>query len=462
MRFSRSQLAGSAFVLAWFVYFAWSGLGASFAPDDMMNLHGYWRAGPWQAIASQFQLGINTYRPLGALFYLPLFAVFGLNPLPFRIVVFAVLAGNVWLAYRVARRLGVGEAAAGVAALIVCYHAAMSDIYHFTSVIYDVLCFTFYCATFLYYTGRRMAGSRRWAAFLGLYVCALNAKEMAVTLPAMLLVWEWLYRPRRDGRSWGPLLAAGAITAVYIAGRKFGADPLMAMEAYRPVFTLERYLESSRHIANELVYSGGFFDTRRLLLFWAVLAYTAWRRPRPELRFGWAMTMIAPLPVVFLQGRVHSNLYLPLLGWAVLAGVLVVDVAGALAAWLEGEPVIGRAGRRALQGALLALAVVLLFRVTAAQKRRRMADVLANGTQTAEVVAQFRAANPQVPPRSRVLLVDDPFHDWDALFIADLWFGDRSVDIRLQNKTPLREDEIRKDMQYVFRFEPGRLVRVKP
>ena len=61
-----------------------------------------------------------------------------------------------------------------------------------------------------------------------------------------------------------------------------------------------------------------------------------------------------------------------------------------------------------------------------------------------------------------MLLVDDPFQDWDAKFIAELWFRDRSVDVWLQNKTPFTDAEIAREMQYVLRFQRGRLLRVKP
>src|SRR6266498_1001548 len=160
----------AAFVLAWFVWFAWSGLRAGFAPDDMMNLYGYWKPGPWRAVLSQVMVGSNAYRPMGAAFYLPLFALFGLNPLPFRVALFAALLFNVWLVWRVALRLGCTEAAAWLAALITCYHAGLADLHYSTAVVYDILCFTFYFATLLYYTGIRAAGKTlrpaQWAAFL--------------------------------------------------------------------------------------------------------------------------------------------------------------------------------------------------------------------------------------------------------------------------------------------------------
>lgn len=457
---NRAGVPGAAFVTAWFLWFAWSGLSAGFAPDDMMNLHTYWRLGPWHALASQFMIGTNAYRPLGALFYLPLYSLFGLNPLPFRAVVMVILALNVWLTYRTARRLGSGGLASMLAAIVVCYHAGLGDLHSSTATIYDVLCYCFYLAAFLYCTGRPIEGWRRWAAFLALYLCALNAKEMAVTLPVMLLVYGWLYRPKHP--LWRPALVAGAITGLYIAGKMFGADPLMAMDTYRPVFTLERFLASSRLQTNHLLYTGTGLDTARLLALWAVMAYIAFRRPRPELRFAWAMILISPLPVVFLQGRTNSCLYLPLAGWAVFMGAVAVDVIRAVAGWLEHEPLIGRLGRTALAWIMIAALLLAYGRLTARNKRWRAPALAADGRQTAAVIAQLRAANAKAAPHSWVLLINDPFSQFDAKFIAELYFGERSVTVWLQNKTPFPEQEVREKMQYVYRFEPGALVRLKP
>jgi hypothetical protein len=441
--------AAAAFVLAWFVWFSREGLFARFAPDDMMNLAGYWNPGVARSLLSNFTIGTNAYRPMGAVFYLPLFAAFGLNPLPYRIVIFVVLLANVYLAYRLARLLDCSELAAGLAALVVCYHAGLADLHYSTATVYDVLCFFFYCSSLIYYIRirrqKRSLRKREWAAFFALFLCALNSKEMAVTLPVTLVIYEWLYQRDRELR---PALAAGALTAVYILGKKFGADPLMAQEGYRPVFTLTRYFESSTLHLNELFYQGVWFTRGRALVLWLGMALTAWRVGRLEIRFAFLFLFIAPLPVVFLQGRTHSCLYLPLLGWAIFVA----------AAFMELVNSISR--RPAARAALVGVAVLLLAWTTELHKRTIMPDYTRNGELTAKVIEQFRAANPRVAPGSWVLLVDDPFQDWDAKFIADLWFRDRSVTVWVQNKLRFSDQEIREKMTHIFRFENDRLVKL--
>ena len=114
---------------AWFLYFNWGSLKVGFAPDDMMNLAYFWRADPWHWVAAQFALWAGPYRPLAAAFYLPLFAIFRFNPLPYHAVMMLVLAANCWLAYRFARALGCEPAVSGMVALLVAYHPGLKDLY---------------------------------------------------------------------------------------------------------------------------------------------------------------------------------------------------------------------------------------------------------------------------------------------------------------------------------------------
>ena len=96
---SRRQLQ-FALVLSWFVYFTHDTLAVHFAPDDMMNLAGYWRTKPAQLVTSHVLLWRDFYRPMGAVFYLPLFHAFGFNPAPYHAAILAILLANVYLVWR--------------------------------------------------------------------------------------------------------------------------------------------------------------------------------------------------------------------------------------------------------------------------------------------------------------------------------------------------------------------------
>ena len=197
------KLVSAACLLAWFIYFCWDVPTVHFAPDDMMNMAYYFRAGWGRLLAAQVTPWTGFYRPMGGLFYMGLFHWFGLNPVAYHAVILPVLLASVYLVYRVARLLGSGELESGLAALVFCYHPGLSNLYYNSGFVYDVLCLFFYLAALVYYgrirsLGRRLSGMET-AVFLGLFLCALNSKEMAVTLPVVLAAYEWFYHRRKPG-----------------------------------------------------------------------------------------------------------------------------------------------------------------------------------------------------------------------------------------------------------------------
>src|SRR5450759_1971872 len=249
---------------------------------------------------------------------------------------------------------------------------------------------------------------------MGLYRCALDSKEMALTLPIVLLAYEWFYHTG-NGRpaAWTPkeiagwlrgpgrvMLYCGALNLVYLYGKEFAPNALMRSPAYRPVLSLQRVFAFETTAMNDLLLAwGSFVSWRGVVAMWVVLAYLAWRRQRPVLRFCWFFLMLTPLPLAVLEGRGAACLYIPLAGWAVFAAVVLTDVAGAVAPFLAEEPIVRRAGYAGLFAAIL-----------------------------------------------------------DTSFIAELWFRDKSLQFHLQRKTPLPPEELAK--MTVFDFQDGRLVQV--
>ena len=468
------RLAFAAFLLAYFLYFTYDGLRVHFAVDDIGNMAHYYRGGPLALAISQFTLWRGDYRPMGGLFYVPILTFAGLNPVPYQAALLAILLANVYLVYRFALRLGCGQLAAGLAALVVSYHAGLHNLYYNAACVYDVLCCFFYLGALVYYLRIRQAGrlpgGRQTALFLALFLCALNSKEMAVTLPPMLLVYEWTHhRPALPDRSallaWlrGPArvaLLAAALTALDIYGKVFAPDALAGAEAYHPVFILRRVRDFQRLSLGDLLFGWGS-GWGGILLLWAVLAYLAWRRDRPVLRFVWWFMLLTPLPIEFLVGRSQACLYIPLVGWAVFGAVIFLDLAEALAGVLEAEPWGRRLGRGGVVALLVAVAIFFWARQNRQYKRTYAEPVMASlGHESWDVIQQFRAVNPRVRPGSKVAFLDDPFHSWDMLFVAELWFRDRTLDIHVERHGPLTPQELART-DSIFTFDHGKLVQLK-
>ena len=468
-------------LLAYFLAMSWERSGFRFAADDMMNMAGYFRLGPARALATQFLVWQGFYRPLGAAFYLPLRHWFGLNPAPFQIAILFVLAVNIFLAFRVALALGCSELTAGLATLAVAYHAGLANLQYNVDMVYDVLCFAFYLGALWYYIATQ-SRQRAWrwreiGTFLLLYLCALNAKEMALTLPLVLLAYEWFYRGHsvvtapsgrgsETGRGWirgtGRVsLLAGALALLSHYGKKFGAAPLLDQPGYQPAFTLHRFMEFEKGSLDQLSGNLGRPSWRGVAALWAVVTFLAWRRNRPALRFAWAYMLLTPLPVMFLADRLQGCLYIPLFGWAIFGAWIFVEVAHAAAGWLAGEPGFQRLGRGGVFALLLAAGVLVWvnrMRYLKATVVEPAATV--QGVETAEVIGQLRALGARVRPQSQVVFLNDPFKDWDMAFIGALWFGDRSVRVYNQRTEQLSPAELAR-MDYVFAFQDGKLVQVR-
>ena len=394
---------------------------------------------------------------MGSLFYEVFFQMFGLNPLPYRVAVLLLLGLNLWLIYRLARLLGCDEPRAAVAVLLAAYHAGLGCLHYNTDVIYDILCFTFYLGAFLYYASirrrGRLLGGWESAAFFGLFLGALNAKEMALTLPLALLAYEALYhRPAQWSwsgvRTWllGPgrlALCAVPLNLVYLYGKKFGPDALMNMPAYQPVFTLDRFLTFQTTCIRDFLFRAAPVGPLGLLFTWTLLTWLAWRN-RPA---GSAVLLGVPdrrPPAHRVSGgRFQAALYIPFAALAVFAATVLVDMADAAARFLAGLPVLRRLGRDIPLAALLIAALIPYVRVNWRIRNTYVHHAMVTqGPLTWKVIQQFRAVKPKVPPGSSVVILNDPFRSSDEMFIASLCLGDRSIAVHLQSVAHLPPEEI--------------------
>jgi hypothetical protein len=341
-----------------------------------------------------------------------------------------------------------------------------------TDIIYDILCFTFYVGALAYYVSirrkGRLPGTGQSVALLALFLCALNSKEMAVTLPPVLLAYEAFYhtpslRGWRKIREWlfGPArfaLAGGFLNLLYIYGKKYGPDPLMSVEAYKPVFSVARFVRFQLDTTRDLSFAT--HTTLWLLALWTVLTWWAWRENRPILRFFWAFLLLTPLPIEFLDGRYQASIYIPTLGWAILAATAFVQLSFAAARFIARPRFLHGTGERVIAAVIMAFALRYFVQTNWQIHRQYIIPaMLGQYPEVQEVVKQFRAVQPRVPPGSEVVFLKEPFGNYDMLFIANLAFRDRSVNVHLQPKENLPEAELAKMAQ--FSYEEGKLLRVR-
>jgi hypothetical protein len=485
-RFTILDAISVALLIAYFLHFSLPALRVSFREDEMMNMGICWRAGTLKSFLANivfwkvfcipggalYDLPLYLYRPGGALYYLPLYHFFELNPFPYRVVQISILAASIPLAYYLSRRLASSRSIAFLAVLALCYHPRLGSLVFVGAFIYDVLCGFFYFAALAYYIHiREKKASLRPLQLLGflvLYVCALNCKEMAVTLPVIVLVYELLKSPSwpdwkaflRWIRSYAaPSLIAGLLTVFYIYGKTHGSGSLASLDPYRPKYSWHNFTASNAKFVGELLFAGDTITPATLLLLWAfVFIYAFIRRDRMlQLMAFWIV--IVPLPLAFIVPmRGDAPLYLLLFGWAMIFAKITFDLISLISKFSAsvGTRILAAAGAtvgdasselslrvfRIIATLLVALALAVF---TQRENQRLSAPWLSVGTKTSHVIQTFRSLGLRPIHGSRILLLlkENLFQNkWNAFFIASLVWNDHSLRIWVE-----RADELTPQQQ---------------
>ncbi len=464
-----TTLAGGVFIFAWIGWLAGPSLRFRFGPDEMMNIYYYWSRGPEALIRGLVDFPSTYYRPLGGLYYWLLFELFGLDPLPYHVVLLALMMLNTYLAWRVVRALGGCRLVAGLTSLAFSYHRETAGAYFAGSYVYDVLCCTFWMLALAYYIsvrrGRAPLAGRHMAAFLGLYICALDAKEMAVSLPVVVLAYELIFHLPRPvslafSSAWlrasaaAPLASAG-LTAVYIYGKLTGQDSLIQDPGYRPLLTPQQYWGWMGRFAASVAYLPGSIGPVALFLSAALLLLAVWLLRTRGLGLAVVIVAVSPLPIAFID-RGGPELLIPYFGCCWIASGIAV-AAGAM---VGRRRVLQFLPTRALRYGLVCLVVLLLGRLTWHHAKFIRASRVAYGARTWYAITQVEAVQPKVKAGARALFLNDPFPGfWDMKFIAELVWRDHEARVSLeQQQHPSAADVARFD--YVFEFRRGLLMRL--
>ncbi|MBS1875897.1 MAG: hypothetical protein JSU00_21965 [Acidobacteria bacterium] len=455
-------LVAAAVIAIYFAALTGPGFGMQFAPDDFQNLWRYWHSGPVAAVEANLLLVTNYYRPLGALFYLPLFHMFRFDPLPYRIVYHALIWLNLFLLYRLARHVNRGGLAVGLAVLVGGFHAEAVGVYMSNSMIYEVLCFLFMVGATAYYIGVRRDGRplnrRQLAIFTILFVCALNAKEMAVVTPAILAVYELLYYHgwRRRPSDLIPLALAFAISAAYTLGKMSGADSLAHIPTYEPAYTLDRFLLTLRTYAGQLLMRDEPPAAAAAISLWGILVALAAVFRRKAMWFGLAFAFLAFLPLSFVPPRLAFVLYIPMVGFGIYLGELIGAVVDLAAARFRTPPTY----------AVEAKAIVFVAGLTAcaaihsARAQQRIGETALAQQAHWKVLQEFARVHPKAKPGGRLLIIGTPLDgEWDLYFIAGPYINDRSLKVawvKSPGETP--HGEFRTDPDSIWRFDRNTLI----
>lgn len=157
----------------------------------------------------------NYYRPLFTLSYLLTYYVFGLNPWGFHLVNILLHALNTLLVFWLLWRIIPHWPAALAGGALFAVHPIHTESVAWVAGLTDVLCAFFFLLAFLtfdYYLSER---KRIYlGCSVGTFGLALLSKELAITLPVLLLAYLWALR-REHWKVWPVFGWYGLVIALY-------------------------------------------------------------------------------------------------------------------------------------------------------------------------------------------------------------------------------------------------------
>jgi hypothetical protein len=316
----------------------------------------------------------NYFRPLYMLFYWVFWKIFFFAPLPYHIFSWSLHLVNLVLIFCLLQMVSGSAYAAGLIAILYSYQLTFREIYFNFACLGEPLCALLMLAGLLLYFSRKESLAGLMGCYI-LFFLALKTKEMAVTMPVILCLYELMVKGdnlrgllsradisrRRETLKWLRglglrLLIPSVLTVLYLAikvhdlGRLVSdAMPYSKTHPYFLDFSADSLLNGCAWYGNVL--SGWNLDPAVWLILWLGLAGgLLWRRNRWGL-FWLAFIFVSFVPVIGLANRrLPYYWYIPFLGVAGLASLLVARLQMVMAA---------RFSRRVcvLVGVLLVLAV---------------------------------------------------------------------------------------------------------
>ena len=451
-------------------------LNAYFTFDDLMNLD-YYTERLWASVYSNLLLFTSFRRPLGALFYLPSYHLFGMNPLPFYLTGVLLVSLNLALFYALTLRLTRSLAMTVGATALVALHPNMHAVLFNFGSVYEQAAMTgilggLHC--YLRLVSLPYRDGRRWRWYAGtliFYWMALNAKETAVVLPAILLAYEVFYRfswRSERPRLAGPLLRLGpmfGVAALYTLAKLLGDE---AFWRGNPLYEFHFDITILHNLASyATLYSFrslSFDGAGTIAFLFGLLTAGALLRNR-HLLFGLSMGLLALLPVLPLPRVWELFLYLPSTGLALCLSALLVDALSRLAKWTA-----PRGWKSWRPGHILQLVVALIFLGTALEKTARNFRIARDSEKAIRMLPwssfarQLYERFPDLPDKTVLGFENPPFNPdnhefWCPLFLVQLSYPDREIRVfRLpqQEKEFLRASS-RAPQTYYFDWVEGRL-----
>ena len=449
-------------------------LGAYLSFDDLKNISDYVRR-PGEALTSNLVLFTSFKRPLGAVFYLPLYRLFGLDPFPYYLTGCLLFSLNLGLLYLLVLQLSKSRWLSLASTALFAFHPYVHTVLFNFGTVYEMTALAGCLAALLCYHRFARNPQRRWGWYLaafGFFWLALNGKETAVVLPGLILGYELLYRilwrPSAERTSWLGLVMRltpfGLVAMFYTLAKMLGREAFWrGNPEYEYHFDL-RALERMFGYLDYYVYFVELSALAWIALLGAVAAAAFLTRNRHAL-FGLGFGLLTLAPVLPMDRSWALFIYLPSAGFGLALSAIAIEGAGRLWRRLDRPALAGWARRPWAQLALTALflaAIAPMGYKPVTQIRRLYEQVRWEPWKS--FAHQLWEKAPGLSEGSVVGLIDSPFDTsnyefYCPHFLAWLKYGSHYIHIY---HIPLQKEQFRQAVRFsrdvhLFEWKDGSL-----
>ncbi len=433
-------LAAEALLFIWKCHHFFNGDSLFFFSHRIENWHDVWRVfrGPdhlWQ------------YRPLTfVIFSFILNPLFGMNPLGYNLFPLLVHGVNTLVVFGILRALGLSDRLALLGTFFFGTHSVAFYVTYGVAFLPDLSYSFFYLLSVLCFVKYLRAGKRTALILSTLaFVLALFCKEAAATLPAVVFAVAFLWGEEGFREPEGtifptvgrsllrtfPFLLIGSVYLgfhwVVKAGQIYapGTDhPHHGELSLHSLHLKYKYLKWAFNLPDGLVFRfdgwANYLVALAVLIFVLPFAFATIRRLWVRDRLAWcgAIWFLTALsPVLLLRNlTMHHNLYVPLVGLALLMGD-----------WLNGLVERFAVKSRVMSGAAVASFVVVFIAAVFFHNQRAVKDSwIAEASTIAEhSLKDLRMLRPMLPDGTTIYIVDRSqtprgdlhwFFDYGSLF----------------------------------------------
>jgi len=238
-------------------------LAYDFVWDDALLIQRSQRLQQWTSLPavlgshfwSEVHEGSHYYRPLVSLSFFLDVQAWGFNPMGFHLTNLLAHLATALAVLALARRLTGSVLAAAVAGVAFALHPIHTESVTFISGRTDVLATLFFLLALLgYVRWRHEGGPLVFAGSLVAFFLGLAAKEVAVTLPLVLVLYDRMVGPKERGagalaRALARYAAYGGVVALYLVVRMASLGALVESDSGTWGTLLTRVLTATKIVA---------------------------------------------------------------------------------------------------------------------------------------------------------------------------------------------------------------------